>query len=63
MSITDLLLIFVFISILISIFINIYLNKNKNVNGEALSKNDLSNVEEKLEKKFASSLGIESPYD
>ena len=52
MSITDLLLIAVFVSILISIALNIYQNKKNNNNNETLSKNDLSDVEEKLEKKL-----------
>ena len=49
MSTTDLLLIAVFVSILISIALNIYQNKKNNENSEILSKNDLSDVEEKLE--------------
>ena len=52
MSTTDLLLIAVFVSILISIALNIYQNKKNNNNSETLSKNDLSDVEEKLEKKL-----------
>ena len=52
MSTTDLLLIAVFVSILISIALNIYQNKKNNNNNETLSKNDLSDVEEKLEKKL-----------
>tara|TARA_Y100000741_G_scaffold313229_1_gene258098 strand:- start:63 stop:1139 length:1077 start_codon:yes stop_codon:yes gene_type:complete len=52
MSTTDLLLIAVFVSILISIALNIYQNKKNNNNSEILSKNDLSDVEEKLEKKL-----------
>ena len=50
MSTTDLLLIAVFVSILISIALNIYQNKKNNNNSEILSKNDLSDVEEKLTK-------------
>ena len=52
MSTTDLLLIAVFVSILISIALNIYQNKKNNNSSETLSKNDLSDVEEKLEKKL-----------